>query len=107
MVVERALSNVGTGRSERQSTSLRRRSSASRHRPSLGLNDREGLQSLVENAHQPVPKSFWDRLGIHPFQGMWKDIQRRAPYYVSDWTDALTYRVIPSTFDMFFKKYVS
>jgi hypothetical protein len=29
--------------------------------------------------------------------GMWKDIEARAPYYKSDWTDAWNYRVVPAT----------
>jgi hypothetical protein len=29
--------------------------------------------------------------------GMWNDIKGRAPWYLSDWTDAWNYRVIPST----------
>jgi hypothetical protein len=71
--------------------------------------DRDGLQGLVasENVSTPTRKSIWDKLGLHPFRGMWKDIHRRIPYYLTDWTDAWTYRVIPSTVDMYFKKYVS
>mgnify|MGYP001507893708 FL=1 len=26
---------------------------------------------------------------LRPFRGMWSDLCRRAPYYASDWTDAL------------------
>ncbi|BEI93712.1 uncharacterized protein CcaverHIS019_0601710 [Cutaneotrichosporon cavernicola] len=37
-----------------------------------------------------------------PFSGMWRDISHRAPYYRSDWTDAWNYRVIPSTWFIFF-----
>ncbi|KDQ11348.1 hypothetical protein BOTBODRAFT_114602 [Botryobasidium botryosum FD-172 SS1] len=36
-----------------------------------------------------------------PFQGIWRDINARGPYYLSDWTDAWTYRVIPATLLMF------
>src|SRR5271170_2886924 len=94
--------------SDRGSISLRRRSSASRHHGVAVAGDREGLRNLVvpESSEQTGPKSIWDRLGVHPFRGMWNDVRRRAPYYLSDWTDAWTYRVIPSTFDMYFKKYV-
>jgi HCO3- transporter family len=93
-----------TSRSE--GPSLRRRSSASRHHIAVISGDREGLSALVEPEDTlDRQKSIWDRLGIHPFRGMWKDIRRRAPYYLSDWTDAWTYRVIPSTFDMYFKKF--
>lgn len=37
-----------------------------------------------------------------PLQGIISDLRNRLPYYVSDWTDALNYRVIPSTVYMFF-----
>jgi hypothetical protein len=39
------------------------------------------------------------------FQGMVKDIRRRAPYYWSDWADAWDYRVVPATVYMYFAKY--
>lgn len=38
----------------------------------------------------------------HPFSGMIKDIRGRLPYYLSDWTDAWNYRVVPSTVFMYF-----
>ncbi|QRV92636.1 HCO3- transporter family [Ceratobasidium sp. AG-Ba] len=40
--------------------------------------------------------------GLRPFAGMFADVKARAPYYVSDWTDAWTYRVIPATAMIFF-----
>ncbi|KAF4539798.1 Anion exchange family protein [Lasiodiplodia theobromae] len=39
---------------------------------------------------------------IRWFRGMVHDIRRRAPYYVSDWTDAWDYRVVPATIYMYF-----
>ncbi|KAB8071112.1 HCO3 transporter family-domain-containing protein [Aspergillus leporis] len=45
-------------------------------------------------------KSRWWR--IHFFRGMMHDIKRRAPFFVSDWTDAWDYRVVPATVYMFF-----
>lgn len=33
------------------------------------------------------------------------DLRRRAPYYWSDWKDALDYRVVPATVYMYFAKY--
>ncbi|RBQ77613.1 hypothetical protein FVER14953_21664 [Fusarium verticillioides] len=39
---------------------------------------------------------------IHLFRGMVSDIRRRIPYYVSDWTDAWDYRVVPATVYMYF-----
>ncbi|KAL5482708.1 hypothetical protein ACEPAI_9302 [Sanghuangporus weigelae] len=39
---------------------------------------------------------------VRPFYGIIQDIRSRAPYYVSDWTDAWNYRVIPATLLIFF-----
>lgn len=50
---------------------------------------------------QPKKDSWWK---IHPFRGMIKDVRRRLPYYVSDWTDAWDYRVVPATVYMYFAK---
>ena len=33
------------------------------------------------------------------------DLKRRAPYFLSDWTDAWDYRVVPATVYMYFAKY--
>lgn len=54
-----------------------------------------------------VPRSDggpWWRIRL--FRGMVNDIRRRAPYYLSDWTDAWNYRVVPATVYMYFAKYV-
>ncbi|KAB5591398.1 anion transporter [Ceratobasidium theobromae] len=40
--------------------------------------------------------------GLRPFAGMAADVKARAPYYLSDWTDAWTYRVVPATAMIFF-----
>jgi boron transporter len=95
---------ISTDRTNRQSGSIRRRSSASRHRAVIISGGHDGLQNLV-SSEQSQSVSKFNRFRIHPFSGMWKDIRRRLPYYPSDWTDAWTYRVIPSTIDMYFKKY--
>ncbi|OLL26157.1 putative transporter [Neolecta irregularis DAH-3] len=50
----------------------------------------------------PVRKSFSENIGIHPFVGIINDIKRRAPFYVSDWTDAWDYRIVPASIYMFF-----
>lgn len=42
---------------------------------------------------------------IHLFRGMIDDVKRRAPFYLSDWTDAWDYRVVPATVYMYFAKY--
>lgn len=39
--------------------------------------------------------------------GIRRDIRARAPYYVSDWTDAWNYRVVPATALIFFANYVA
>jgi hypothetical protein len=33
---------------------------------------------------------------------MINDLRQRAPYYISDWTDAWDYRVLPATVYMYF-----
>lgn len=43
---------------------------------------------------------------IRWFRGMIDDVKRRAPFYISDWTDAWDYRVVPATVYMYFAKYV-
>ncbi|KAH7267287.1 HCO3 transporter family-domain-containing protein [Fusarium redolens] len=48
---------------------------------------------------QQKREAWWK---IHLFRGMVSDIRRRIPYYVSDWTDAWDYRVVPATVYMYF-----
>ncbi|KAK4127378.1 hypothetical protein N657DRAFT_661527 [Parathielavia appendiculata] len=47
----------------------------------------------------PTHEPWWK---IHLFRGMVNDIRKRAPFYLSDWTDAWNYRVVPATVYMFF-----
>lgn len=49
-----------------------------------------------------MPKRFaWIRkLGA----GIFLDIRARAPWYISDWSDAWNYRVVPATALIFFAK---
>lgn len=42
-------------------------------------------------------RSWYASLVAGVGSGMWNDIKGRAPWYLSDWTDAWNYRVIPST----------
>jgi hypothetical protein len=49
----------------------------------------------------PRPTAWWQ---IQLFRGMANDVGRRAPYYWSDWVDALDYRVVPATVYMYFAK---
>ena len=39
--------------------------------------------------------------------GIFRDIRARASWYLSDWSDAWNYRVIPATTLTFFAKYAS
>lgn len=39
--------------------------------------------------------------------GIVLDVRARAPHFISDWTDAWNYRVIPATALIFFAKCVS
>lgn len=61
--------------------------------------------SATLNAGQPSRVFAWFR-SIRTGTGIVHDIRRRAPYYVSDWTDAWNYRVIPAVVLIFFAKYV-
>lgn len=46
------------------------------------------------------PRAWYRRLGT----GIIADIRARAPWYLSDWTDAWNYRVVPATALIFFAK---
>ncbi|KAG8959271.1 hypothetical protein FRC03_008226, partial [Tulasnella sp. 419] len=48
-----------------------------------------------------VPSQGW-LTKLKPFAGIINDIKCRLPFYLSDWTDAYNYRVIPSTALIFF-----
>lgn len=61
----------------------------------------------TENQPPPEPSTndaakggkWWK---VHLFRGMINDLRRRAPYYLSDWTDAWDYRIVPATVYMYF-----
>jgi hypothetical protein len=57
-------------------------------------------QTSLSRKSNRTPK-WWK---IRLFRGMINDVRRRAPFYVSDWTDAWDYRVIPATVYMYFAK---
>lgn len=59
------------------------------------------LQDVATNRRR-IP-SFVRQLG----SGIILDIQARTPWYLSDWTDAWNYRVVPATALIFFAKYVT
>ena len=60
------------------------------------------------NSNMLLPSYFLDALArsmsVRPFRGILRDIKARGPYYVSDWTDAWNYRVVPATALTFFSK---
>ncbi|KAH7322128.1 HCO3 transporter family-domain-containing protein [Rhizoctonia solani] len=71
---------------------------------SAPVND-NGLDTPHDDPpHTTVPISVPPRHshGLRPFSGMIADVKARAPYYLSDWTDAWTYRVVPATAMIFF-----
>ncbi|CAG8952020.1 hypothetical protein HYFRA_00000756 [Hymenoscyphus fraxineus] len=63
-----------------------------------GQHDLRQLNANATMRNKHVPKWWKVRL----FRGMVNDVRRRAPYYMSDWTDAWDYRVVPATVYMYF-----
>lgn len=83
--------------------------------PGPNSKDRSGVGSSVTLPLPPSPPSranlgntmlVWIK-SIRPGRGILNDIRARAPYYLSDWTDAWNYRVIPATALIFFSKWVA
>ncbi|KAB8216468.1 HCO3 transporter family-domain-containing protein [Aspergillus novoparasiticus] len=69
--------------------------------PSTSQNpERLSRHATRRSAATSATKSRWWH--IHFFRGMIYDIKRRAPFFISDWTDAWDYRVVPATVYMFF-----
>jgi HCO3- transporter family len=62
---------------------------------SLGRLSHEAQIHGSRPATRPIKKGKWWHVRL--FRGMVNDVRRRAPFYLSDWTDAWTYRVVPST----------
>ena len=60
----------------------------------------EGLaRSETATSSNKDPRTRWYQyLG----RGMYQDIRNRLPFYVSDWTDAWNYRVVPATLVSYF-----
>lgn len=58
------------------------------------------LISLLSSLRKWLRVGLIEHLGI----GIARDIRARAPYYVSDWTDAWNYRVVPASALIFFAK---
>ncbi|KAK0728353.1 putative chloride-bicarbonate anion exchanger AE2 [Lasiosphaeria miniovina] len=62
-------------------------------------SSRSSLSLPAAAAAPPRAPKWWK---IRLFRGMVNDIRRRAPFYLSDWTDAWDYRVVPATVYMYF-----
>jgi hypothetical protein len=63
--------------------------------------DKSGTQTSPPPQRSLLARTFGS-LG----RGIRNDIKARAPYYISDWTDAYNYRVVPATILIFFSKCV-
>lgn len=57
---------------------------------------------MSSNLRSSKTRSTFKSLFGYPGQGIYKDVRGRLPYYLSDWTDAWNYRVIPATVYMYF-----
>ena len=64
--------------------------------------DRLSHKKTCHNTELTETEAWWR---IHFFRGILDDIKRRLPFYVSDWTDAWDYRILPATVYMYFAKY--
>lgn len=69
-------------------------------------NNTEGFQPLSTQVSRRSSKRQPRWWKIRWFKGMVDDVKRRLPFYLSDWTDAWDYRVVPATTYMYFAKYV-
>ncbi|RXK37225.1 anion transporter [Tremella mesenterica] len=73
------------------------------HRLDSSIDREYAPDAELTNSHRQGPTrttSPWSISNIG--SGIRKDISSRLPYYLSDWTDAWNYRVIPSTAFIFF-----
>jgi boron transporter len=64
-----------------------------------GIEKSIGTEIEARNGYTKL----WIQCG-RPFRGIIRDIRTRLPFYISDWTDAYNYRVIPATAMIFFAK---
>ncbi|KAH6845591.1 HCO3 transporter family-domain-containing protein [Chaetomium sp. MPI-CAGE-AT-0009] len=69
-------------------------------KPTTGSIPGPGDGLPERHRHRPPRHDPWWK--IHLFRGMVNDVRKRAPFYLSDWTDAWNYRVVPATVYMFF-----
>ena len=72
--------------------------------PPIGLKETVSRTSAARSHSGSAARTpkWWK---IRLFKGIIGDLRRRAPYYWSDWKDALDYRVVPATVYMYFAKY--
>ena len=56
-----------------------------------------GEQGGARGADNAKQRSWYSRYARRLGRGMYDDVRARAPYYMSDWTDAWNYRVVPAT----------
>jgi boron transporter len=87
-----------------ESRSARYRSSTSRSRPEPEEVEPISRQNTHTSSRSKRREPKWWKVRL--FKGMVEDVKRRAPYYLSDWTDAWTYRSCPAVVYMYFAKYV-
>ena len=66
-------------------------------------DSQEALSRETSNVTVERGASSWWRIRLG--RGMINDVKRRAPYYLSDWSDAWDYRVVPATVYIYFTKY--
>ncbi|KAK0720444.1 anion exchange protein 4 [Lasiosphaeris hirsuta] len=61
--------------------------------------DADAEEVVVPLRPKRTSSSWWK---VHLFRGMVNDLRQRTPYYISDWTDAWNYRVVPATVYMYY-----
>ncbi|APA07849.1 hypothetical protein sscle_03g026190 [Sclerotinia sclerotiorum 1980 UF-70] len=98
----RAPQNISTAKAWRNRfNSLATSDTNSTSHNTEAMDEHNGLQTANTNTStrsRHIPK--WYK--IRWFKGMADDVKRRAPFYLSDWTDAWDYRVVPATIYMYF-----
>ncbi|MCJ1479484.1 hypothetical protein MMC13_008170 [Lambiella insularis] len=98
-----SLTSPSSGSSSKRKKPWQRRMHSFHAQSRLHDDSEENLSREASNtpttASALPPKKWWK---IHLFRGMVNDLQRRAPYYWSDWRDAWDYRVVPATVYMYF-----
>ncbi|OMP86976.1 putative transporter [Diplodia seriata] len=99
---QRRPSHASTDRRSRKPWQKRRPLASWKMRPAGGSDDRLSRHTTRASARTASTHRHAKWWQIRWFRGIVHDIRRRAPYYVSDWTDAWDYRVVPATIYMYF-----